>query len=198
MRFSLGKLVVLAAVAGLVAVGWTKHEHRVHEQRSLAAIASEIAGRPVGVHCPNFFTKLVNVSGEAGQVKFDDEGRPANYTDLSPQTCDELAKFKRIDFSCLDTHTCGDTQFQAAWAAHTLAHESFHLKGYEDEGVTECYAMQTTAFVAEQLGMSADRAEELQHWVWAKGYRNEPTDYQSSNCYPDGPLDLHPGSTNWP
>ena len=53
-----------------------------------------------------------------------------------------------MDLSCLDTSTCGYKEFQLAWAIHTLAHESFHLRGISVESTTECYAMQTTAAVA--------------------------------------------------
>src|SRR5918911_2122894 len=173
----LGKALLVAVVGGLVAVGWIKHEERIREQNQLAKIASVLAGRPVRVQCPSFLASLVDVHGEAGTVKFDSNGRPADVTDLAPDTCKALRHFARVDFSCLDRHACGYTQFVAGWAAHTLAHESFHLRGYRDEGVTECYAMQNTAFVAEKLGLAPRRARELQQWIFKRGWRDEPTDY---------------------
>ena len=91
--------------------------------------------------------------GEAGRVQFDDSGRPADHTDLSPETCKALRHLDRVDFGCLERGDCGLSQFSAGWAAHTLAHEAFHLRGFQDEGVTECYALQNTAFVAERLGV---------------------------------------------
>jgi hypothetical protein len=192
------KALLAAVVAAVLAIGWVKHEDRIHEQQRLAKIASLIAGRPVGVHCPTFLGDLMEVGGEAGTVQFDAAGHPANYTNLAPETCDQLRHFSHVDFSCLDLHACGFPQFEAGWAAHTLAHESFHLRGYKDEGVAECYAMQDTAFVAERLGLSKHLAKELQQWLYDKGFHSEPTDYQSSQCYRGGPLDLTPQTPSFP
>ncbi len=194
----IGKALLGAALAVILAIGWIKHEDRIHEQDRLAKIASAIAGRPVAVHCPSFLAGLVDVHGEAGSVQFDADGRPGNVTNLSPDTCDQLRHFSSVDFTCLDRHACGYAQFDAGWAAHTLAHESFHLRGFEDEAVTECYAMQNTAFVAERLGLSQHLADELQQWIFDKGFANEPTDYQSPLCYRGGPLDLTPQTPRFP
>ena len=49
---------------------------------------------------------------------------------------------------------------------HTLAHESFHLRGIQSEAITECYALQNTAFVAERLGIDGATAQRLQKWVF--------------------------------
>src|SRR5579864_3749663 len=193
-----GKALLIAVAGGILAISWMKHEDRIHEQDRLARIASQIAGRPVGVHCPSFLAGLVDVHGEAGSVSFAAAGQPANYTNLAPETCNELRHFSHVDFSCLDRHACGFTQFEAGWAAHTLTHESFHLRGFADEGETECYAMQNTAFVAEQLGLSTHLAADLQQWIFDKGFHNEPTDYQSPLCYRGGPLDLTPQTPTFP
>jgi len=45
----MGKILVLGVVAAVVWV--TGHQHTKHTERRLAAIASEIAERPVAVHC---------------------------------------------------------------------------------------------------------------------------------------------------
>jgi len=193
-----GKTVVLLLVAALIAVGWTKHRERIHEQSRLAVVASTIVGHKVGVHCPNVFKKLVYASGEAGTVSFDENGRPASYTDLSPETCDALRNLGAVDWSCLATASCGYKQFQVAWALHTLAHESFHLRGIAEEAVTECYAMQTTAQVAVSLGIPSRQAAQIQRWVWDKGYPNEPSEYSTPFCANGTRLDLHPGSGAWP
>jgi hypothetical protein len=182
--------VGLVIAGALAALGFARHESRMREQGTLAAVASQLAGRKVGVHCPSFLSSLVDTHGEAGRVRFDETGRAADYTDLSPQTCKELRHLDRVDFSCVDTATCGYREFRAAWAAHTLAHEAFHLRGIQDEGVTECYALQNTAFVAEQLGVPSAHARKLEHWLFVDGYPNEPEEYHSSKCYDGGPLDL--------
>ena len=190
--------VLLVVVGGLAALGFARHEERVREQDQLAAIASDLAGRRVTVRCPTLLASLVDVQGEAGRVQFDETGRPADHTDLSPQTCKALRHLDSVDFTCIDRRDCGFKEFAAGWAAHTLAHEAFHLRGFQDEGVTECYALQNTAFVAERLGVPTQTAKDLQAWLYKRGYPNEPTEYQSQQCYDRGPLDLRPRTTGFP
>jgi hypothetical protein len=190
--------VVLLIVGALAALGFARREDRIREQHRLAVVASELAGRDVGVRCPGFLSSLVDTSAEAGRVQFDAEGRPADHADLAPQTCKALRRIGGVDFGCIERDGCGYKEFQAAWAAHTLAHEAFHLRGYQDEGVTECYALQNTAFVAERLGVSTKHAEQLQAWIYVKGYPNEPEEYRSSGCYDEGPLDLRPQHSVFP
>jgi len=190
--------VVLVIVGALAALGFARHENRLREQDRLAVIASDLAGRKVGVRCPGFLSSLVDVRAEAGRVQFDRSGRPAGHTDLSPQTCKALRHLERVDFTCLDRGECGFDEFDAGWAAHTLAHEAFHLRGYQREAVTECYALQHTAFVAERLGVPTGYAQKLQKWLFVKGYPNEPDEYHSSECYDGGPLDLRPQLSEFP
>ncbi|MFL6019520.1 MAG: hypothetical protein ACJ74A_00135 [Gaiellaceae bacterium] len=195
MRLVAALLLIAGAFA---AVGFARREDRIRQQKTLAAVASELAGRPVAVRCPGFLRTLVDTHGEAGRVRFDSDGRPANHTDLAPSTCSALRHIDRVDFSCVELGDCGYAQFKVAWAAKTLAHESFHLRGFQDEGITECYALQNTAFVAERLGVATDPARELQAWMYAEGYPNEPQEYRSSDCYDGGPLDLRPRSSAFP
>jgi len=189
---------LLLIVGALAAVGFARHENRVREQDRLAAIASQLAGRPVSVHCPSFLASLVRVRTEGGWVKFDGDGRPADYTELSPEVCKALRHLDRVDFTCVARGDCTYKQFKAAWAAHTVAHESFHLRGIQSEAIAECYALQNTAFVAEQLGVPAQQANDLQHWVYLKGYPNEPDEYRSQDCGGGGRLDLRPASIAFP
>jgi hypothetical protein len=190
--------VLLVVVGGLAALGFARHEERVREQDQLGAIASNLAGRRVTVRCPTLLASLVDVRGEAGRVQFDETGRPANHTDLSPQTCKALRHLDSVDFTCIEKRDCGFKEFAAGWAAHTLAHEAFHLRGFQDEGVAECYALQNTAFVAERLGVPTHQAEAIQAWLYRRGYPNEPTEYQSPQCHDGGPLDLRPQQTLFP
>ena len=193
-----GKGILLLLVAALASVGWSKHRDRLQEQDRLAIVASAIVGHKVDVHCPNLFKKLVSVSGEAGTVQFDDRGRPKNYTDLAPETCDALRNVGTVDLSCLDSATCDRKQWKLAWALHTVAHEAFHMRGIADESMAECYAMQTTATVALALAIPARQAAQLQRWVWTRGYPNEPEEYSTTACHDGGPLDLNRGSSVWP
>jgi hypothetical protein len=195
VRLIAGLLVIVGALAAL---GFARHEDRIRQQDRLAAIASDLAGRKVGIRCPGFLSSLVDTRGEGGRVQFDAAGNPADYAELSPDTCKALRHTDRVDFSCLGRDVCGYKEFEAGWAAHTLAHEAFHLRGFQDEGVTECYALQNTAFVAERLGVSTSYARKLQAWVYAEGYPNMPEDYRSSKCYDGGPLDLRPEHSEFP
>jgi hypothetical protein len=189
---------LLVVAAALTAVGFARHEDRIREQNRLAAVASDLAGRKVGVRCPGFLSSLVDVGGEAGRVQFDESGRPADHTDLAPQTCKALRHLDGVDFTCIDRGDCDYKVFNAGWAAHTLAHEAFHLRGFQDEGVTECYALQNTAFVAERLGVPTEQAQKLQAWLYVKGYPNEPEEYRSPRCHDGGPLDLRPFLATFP
>ena len=45
----------------------------------------------------------------------------------SPQTCRALRHLAAVDFTCIERGDCGFKEFNAGWAAHTLAHESFPL-----------------------------------------------------------------------
>lgn len=192
-------MAALLLIAGaFAAVGFARREDRIRQQKTLAAVASELAGRPVAVRCPGFLRTLVDTHGEAGRVQFDSDGRPANHTDLAPSTCSALRHIDRVDFSCVELGDCGYAQFKVAWAAKTLAHESFHLRGIESEATAECYALQNTAFVAERLGIGDETAQRLQRWVYVRGYPNEPDDYQSGDCRDGGRLDLRPGSPRFP
>jgi hypothetical protein len=190
--------VVLLIVGSLAALGFARRENRLREQDRLAVIASDLAGRKVGVRCPGFLSSLVDVRGEAGRVRFDGSGRPAGHTDLSPQTCKALRHLDRVDFTCLDRGDCGYAEFKAGWGAHTLAHEAFHLRGYQEEAVAECYALQHTAFVAERLGVATEQAQKLQQWLFLKGYPNEPDEYRTADCRDGGPLDLRPQQSAFP
>jgi hypothetical protein len=195
VRLIAASLLILGALAAL---GFAHREQRVREQDRLAAVASDLANRRVGVRCPGFLGSLVNVRTEGGSVQFDGDGRPASSTTLSPETCKALRRIDRFDFSCLRGGDCTFKQFRAAWAVHTLAHESFHLRGIQSEAMTECYALQNTAFVAERLGIDDATAQRLQRWVYVRGYPNEPDEYRSDQCRDGGELDLRPASPSFP
>ena len=189
---------LLLIVGALAALGFARHEERIREQDRLGAIASDLAGRKVDVRCPGFLSSLVRVSTEGGYVKFDADGQPANRTVLSPETCKSLRRPDRVDFGCIERGDCTYKQFKVGWALHTLAHESFHLRGFAAEAVAECYAVQNTAFVAERLGIAHDVAQRVQKWVYLKGYPNMPDEYRSQECRDGGTLDLRPGSPEFP
>lgn len=183
------RLSVLIAL-GLVLVGgafaYQAHRGRIEEQDRLGAIASALANRHVRVHCPGFIKRLTDVSAELGTVQFDDNGRPADFTNLSPKVCSELAHFTSRSVR------------DAAEGAQTLAHESMHLRGIRDEAVADCYGIQLMSYVAEHLGATPTAAQELADFYYRHVYPWKPEDYVSPDCRDGGALDLRPGDPLWP
>lgn len=180
-------LVLAVPLLFIVAV---QQEQRRNEHR-LAEIASEIAGRDVDVHCPGLLARLADVSAHAGTVFFDEQGRPASFTDLDEETCSELERFA-------EGKTGQGEDEQVARALHVLAHESSHLAGVRDEAAADCYGLQRTAFVAERLGADPAEAQRLARLALAERAITAPADYRSSECHDGGALDLDPDSPVWP
>jgi hypothetical protein len=113
--------------------------------------------------------------------------------------------------------TYWDTYSGYVVAIHTLAHESIHLGGIVGrplangaalgdplgEAKAHCYGMQWIAYVAQQLGASADDAQSVALFYWDLIYPEYRTSsynwYWSAECRPGGALDVRPaGHTSWP
>jgi hypothetical protein len=167
-----------------------QQEQRQNEHR-LGKVASEIAGRPVSVHCPGLLERLVDVSSNAGTVFFDDKGQPANFTDLDEETCSTLDRFA-------EGKTRRKDEAEVARALHVLAHESSHLAGVRDEAAADCFGLQRTALVAQELGADPAAGERFARIALAERAVSAPPDYRSSECHDGGALDLDPGSSAWP
>jgi hypothetical protein len=199
----LGRLLLLVAAAA--GIGWyaAGHAHAQRQEQRLGAIASVLAGRKVGVHCQSLGRELIDVTAEDGEVEFDGLGHPADHTDLKRRICKALARFPRDlvtpAFGCVDAGTpCTKRVRDDVWAAHVLAHESSHLAGQATEEVAECTAVQTTAFVARELGADAKRAQAIASYAWTYLYKTTPDSYQSADCRNGGKLDLRRGDPVWP
>ena len=81
-----------AAAALLAVLAWwgaTWHDTRANERR-LGAIASQIAGPPVAVHCPGPVGRLFGWDIVEGSVRFDADGTPDDETKLRETACAEL------------------------------------------------------------------------------------------------------------
>jgi hypothetical protein len=181
---------LLVAVLPLLGVMAMQHEQRTNEHR-LGAIAGEIAGRSVGVHCPGLLQKLVDVSPNSGSVYFDAHDRPADYTDLNDQTCSALDRFA-------EGKTDGEDSVKVARALHVLAHESFHLAGVRNEADADCFGLQRVAFTATELGAGPDEAQRLAAIAKTDRALSAPPEYRSSDCFDGGRLDLDSASQVWP
>src|SRR6266851_4239718 len=96
----------LAIIAGLVVAFWlwTNHERHTPEHK-LAAIASQLAGRPVGVRCQGFWAAMVDINDRKGEVDFP-QGRAPDHLFLTRGTCGRLRDFgagkARREFDCLE------------------------------------------------------------------------------------------------
>ena len=185
-----------------VFLGWRKHETRELEHR-LGAVASEVAGRQVRVQCQGVVGAALDVTGEAGSVAFGPDGRPADVTELKRDVCKRLGRYPHehgsAKFACTANGTrCSLDAVKSLHALQTLAHESWHLAGERDEAVTECNALQTTAWVAERLGATAAEGQAAARKVYELLYPRMPSEYQTPDCRDGGPLDRHPDSPVWP
>lgn len=90
--------VFAVAAIPLLGILALQHQQRGNERR-LAAVASQIAGRPVEVHCPGVLKELVDISPNSGSVYFDARGRPGDFTELDDETCSALDDFAESDWS---------------------------------------------------------------------------------------------------
>ena len=193
-------LILVAALAGLFL--FQKHSKAAEESR-LAAIASEIARRPVSIHCQGAVGEAIDVTAESGSVEFDATGRPADVADIKRKICQRLQDFPQArmsaKFACLDAPSkCDASVVNDAIALDVLAHESWHLEGNQNEALTECYALQTVGFVATKLGSNNIQARGLARLVHLLVYPHMPDAYRSDECRDGGALDLRPDSPAWP
>ena len=195
MKFALVLLVPLMLFSAWQFVRREENENR------LALVASEIALRDVDVSCPGFWTRLVEITPNAGWVDFDENGRPSDRTSLSASTCKSLERLWRGEqrsFACLLGPGCDEGTLRAVYGIVTLAHESWHLRGVVNEAQTECYAVQTTELVARSLGVSPTDAHMIALRVAAEDASSPPGEYHSLLCRPGAAYDLHPGTPDWP
>ena len=195
---------ILACLAALAALGFYVGPHRTlqADEAQLARIATVIAGRDVRISCPGTLATLTEASAQDGSVLFSSEGTPADEAKLSGDTCSKLRSFLHGDIgglNCLARHrACPLDVREAAIAVNVLSHEAWHLAGVRDEAVTQCYALQTNAATALQLGAGRDDARAIASFVVREVQPVLPADYRSSDCFDGGPLDLDPDHQSWP
>ena len=225
-------------------------------EAELVAIASEIAERPVQVHCnaAEEWSALAALSGfEAGTVwgyvtfTFGVSGwDPGDEAELSEAACRHADAFWLGGSAAKPARTCRvgtrierRTEHRVRWvriktaagfvarrqrvsvqvrvrvpvvdlcpgyveqrlfALQTIAHESVHLSGVEDEAVAECYGMQMLAWVAWKLGATDALARQMAADYWREYYLVERrgTPYFDEGCRDGGVLDLAPDRAGWP
>jgi len=194
------RFLLILLIPVLLFSAWQFARREENENR-LALVASELALRDVAISCPGFWTRLVEITPNAGWVDFDEHGRPTDKTSLSATTCRGLERVWRRDqrsFTCLIGGGCDQDTVRAVHGIVTLAHESWHLRGFLDEGQTQCYAIQTTERVALRLGIPPADAHLIALRVAADDLHAPASEYHSPRCRPGGAFDLHPETPDWP
>jgi hypothetical protein len=173
------------------------HRQATDLEQRLGEVGSLVAARPVQVRCEDFSDGTLVEPG--GVVEFN-RGEPADFARLRPDMCTRLLQFMRVPVGthdCLASRSCALPVFRSAEALTVLAHESYHLRGLQNEAVVQCYAMQAVPRVARALGANPMDAQALAALEYSTGYPRMPPAYRSADCRPGGALDLPP-TTGWP
>ena len=87
----MGRALIALPLLALVGFGGWRYERTRSLEHRLAAVASQIARRPVKVHCQGTVAATVDVGAELGKVQFDGAGKPADTTDLTHGVCGWLS-----------------------------------------------------------------------------------------------------------
>lgn len=189
----------VAAVLVVVLVGfwaWTTVSRRRTEHR-LAAVATELAGRPVGVRCQGFWAAMVDIGQRSGEVDFP-VGRAPDHMFLTRGVCGRLKHFlgahSHHDLDCLTSIDWRTWSIEKAWnaacerrsrpdveAVNTLAHEAMHLRGIRSESRAQCLAIEADAWTVVRLGGTADEGLAVAQYVLAL-QPGVPPEYQFSSC----------------
>ena len=198
MRLPFRRLLVgLGLIAALALVFWYVESRtgwngldastRAEAAARYSQEASRIAGKPVTIRCDEageFVGAVQHADGVAavgGELAY-----------LTPERCLDLY---RLAFK-------GEVRFnQGARAIAVLAHEAWHLRGVSDEGLTECYALQSGVTLGERLGVSADTARRMMRRQLVENSLRlgSTAEYRvPAECRDGGRLDLNPGSARFP
>jgi hypothetical protein len=187
----LGLIAALALVFWFVEsrTGWDSLsvETRAEAQDRLSTEASRIAGKPVRIRCDESGAYVGAVQHADGVATV---GGELAY--LTPERCHDLYRL---------AYDGEVTSSQTARALAVLAHEAWHLRGIDDEGTTECYALQSAVQLGERLGLSEDTARRMmqQQLVENAGRTGAGTEYVvPPDCRDGGTLDLDPRSDRFP
>jgi hypothetical protein len=202
---------VIVAVVALVWV-WANHRRATTEHR-LAAVASQLAGRPVGVRCQGFWASMLDIGQRTGEVDYPPD-RPPDHMFLVRSVCGKLRHFvgagSHGNLDCLEAIDWrrwtvaagfdGECERKARGdveAITTLAHESMHLRGIRDEAQAQCYAVQADAWTAVQLGGAESQGVAAGQFALAL-QPALPGEYRSDECRAGGSLDLAPQTAAFP
>jgi hypothetical protein len=195
-RGYLGTAGVLAVVALAVVLvelrggGWESLSQQTRQaaEARFTQEAGRIAGHPVEIECDTSGSRVGFVQHSDGLAEVG--GRNAY---LTPEVCYRLHRL------AVDGET--DSFSGTARAIAVLAHEAWHLRGEADEGVTECFALQSGVELGQRLGLSEGTARRMMRsqLVENSGRSAATAEYRvPADCENGGPLDLRPNDPDFP
>ena len=122
------RLALAVIVGGILGAAFVFHERRTVLEHELGSAATQLAGRQVHVHCQGLAGDLLDITAEAGTVQFDENGTPADVTNLKRPICNALRRFphdvRSRAYACvLAQANCPQAIFEDVLAVHTLAHD---------------------------------------------------------------------------
>jgi hypothetical protein len=176
------------------------------EEALIGRVATVVASRPVRVGC-RLTSRLRGNLTELGEARTVPGSSTSGVVLLTPSICSNLLSFSHglvaSDRSCVAQNgpgLCSGAVDADLLALHTLAHETWHVRGIRDEATTDCYALQSVAAVAQTLGAAAVDAHALATYYAAHfdAIRRPPPIYRSAGCRDGGALDLRPSLAGWP
>ena len=135
---------------------------REENENRLALVASEVALRDVEVSCPGFWTRLVEITPNAGWVDFDEHGRPGRQDeplggDLLGPRAGLAGRAALVHAACsaaaATRRRCARHAASSRWRTSrgTCAASSTRRE-------TQCYAIQSVEAVARRLGVAPSDA----------------------------------------
>jgi hypothetical protein len=169
--------------------GWNglDAETRAEATARFSNEASRIAAKPVTIRCDesgNYVGAIQHADGVAlvgGELAY-----------LTPERCLDLY---RLAFK-------GEVRSnRTGLAVAVLAHEAWHLRGVSDEGITECYAVQSGVEVGQRLGLSRDAAQRMMRRQFVENSlrsQANPAYRIPPDCRAGGRLDLNPDVARFP
>ena len=192
-RFLAGLGVIGALVLAIWFVesrtGWSSLDTDTRDSAvaRFAEEASRIAGKEVTIYCDESRDYVGAVQHADGVAVV---GGDRAY--LTPERCYDLY---RLAFENEVTWS------QTSRALAVLAHEAWHLRGVQDEGTTECYALQSGVQVGRRLGLAEDTARQMMRQQLAENALRGAGSFEyvvPAECRDGGGLDLDPSSTTFP
>ena len=187
----LAVIAVLAIALGYVdsRTGWggLAGDTRSAAVARFSGEASRIAGKPVTIRCDESRDYVGFVQHADGVALV---GGDRAY--LTPERCYDLYRL---------AYKGEVTSSQTARAIAVLAHEAWHLRGVDDEGTTECYALQSGVGLGVRLGLSEGTARQMMRQQLTENALHagsSPEYLVPPECRNGGRFDLDPAVAAFP